>query len=53
MLHPEMAEQYGIQDGQDVKVTSRVGNVIIPAEAAESDSSHSSSHSKAESGSAV
>ncbi|HSP85603.1 MAG TPA: molybdopterin dinucleotide binding domain-containing protein, partial [Psychrobacter sp.] len=32
MLHPETAEQYGIQDGQDVRVTSRVGSVIIPAE---------------------
>ena len=32
MLHPETAEQHGIVDGQDVKVTSRVGSVIIAAE---------------------
>ncbi len=32
MLHPKTAEQYGIKDGQDVKVTSRVGSVIIAAE---------------------
>jgi len=32
MLHPDTAAQYGIEDGQDVKVTSRVGSVIIPAE---------------------
>ena len=32
MLHPDTAAQYGIEDGQDVKVTSRVGSVIIAAE---------------------
>ncbi len=32
MLHPETAEQYNIEDGQDVKVTSRVGSVVIAAE---------------------
>ncbi|WP_274902849.1 molybdopterin dinucleotide binding domain-containing protein [Psychrobacter sp. DAB_AL62B] len=32
MLHPETAAQYGIKDGQDVKVTSRVGSVVIAAE---------------------
>ena len=32
MLHPKTAEQYGIKDGQNVKVTSRVGSVIIAAE---------------------
>jgi anaerobic selenocysteine-containing dehydrogenase len=32
MLHPETAEQQGIEDGQNVKVTSRVGSVIIEAE---------------------
>jgi len=32
MLHPQTAEQYGIEDGQDVKVTSRVGSVVIAAE---------------------
>lgn len=32
MLHPETAAQYGIEDGQDVKVTSRVGSVTIAAE---------------------
>ena len=32
MLHPDTAAQYGIEDGQDVKVTSRVGSVIIVAE---------------------
>uniref|UniRef100_UPI00356B3F46 molybdopterin oxidoreductase family protein n=1 Tax=Psychrobacter maritimus TaxID=256325 RepID=UPI00356B3F46 len=32
MLHPETAKEYGIEDGQNVKVTSRVGNVIITAE---------------------
>ncbi|SLJ83413.1 molybdopterin oxidoreductase family protein [Psychrobacter sp. DAB_AL43B] len=32
MLHPETAAQYGIEDGQDVKVTSRVGSVVIAAE---------------------
>ncbi len=32
MLHPKTAEQYSIVDGQDVKVTSRVGSVIIAAE---------------------
>lgn len=32
MLHPETAREYGIEDGQNVKVTSRVGSVIIAAE---------------------
>lgn len=32
MLHPETASQYKIADGQEVKVTSRVGSVIIAAE---------------------
>lgn len=32
MLHPETAKEYGIEDGQNVKVTSRVGSVIITAE---------------------
>ena len=32
MLHPDTAEQYGIEDGQDVKVTSRVSSVIIAVE---------------------
>ncbi len=32
MLHPETAKEYGIEDGQTVKVTSRVGSVIITAE---------------------
>ncbi|BFM01613.1 hypothetical protein Psyaliredsea_02600 [Psychrobacter alimentarius] len=32
MLHPETAEQHGIKDGQDVRVTSRVGSVVITAE---------------------
>ena len=32
MLHPETAKEYGIEDGQNVKVTSRVGNVTIVAE---------------------
>jgi len=32
MLHPQTAEQHGIEDGQDVKVTSRVGSVVIVAE---------------------
>ncbi len=32
MLHPETAEQYNIEDGQNVKVTSRVGSVVIAAE---------------------
>ena len=32
MLHPETAKQYGIEDGQNVKVTSRVGSVTIVAE---------------------
>ncbi|MGA6102255.1 molybdopterin oxidoreductase family protein [Psychrobacter pocilloporae] len=32
MLHPETAEQHGIEDGQDVRVTSRVGSVVIAAE---------------------
>ena len=32
MLHSKTAEQYGIKDGQDVKVTSRIGSVIIAAE---------------------
>lgn len=32
MLHPETAKEYGIEDGQDVKVTSRVGSVTIVAE---------------------
>ena len=32
MLHPETAKQYGIKDGQEVKVISRVGSVNIAAE---------------------
>jgi anaerobic selenocysteine-containing dehydrogenase len=32
MLHPETAKQQGIENGQDVKVTSRVGSIIIAAE---------------------
>lgn len=32
MLHPETAKEYGIEDGQNVKVSSRVGNVTIVAE---------------------
>ena len=32
MLHPETAKEYGIEDGQNVKVSSRVGSVIITAE---------------------
>ena len=32
MLHPQTAAQHGIEDGQDVKVTSRVGHVIVSAE---------------------
>jgi len=32
MLHPETAKEYGIKDAQSVKVTSRVGSVIIVAE---------------------
>ena len=32
MLHPETAENHGIKDGQEVKVTSRVGHVTIVAE---------------------
>lgn len=32
MLHPDTAKAYGIEDGQDVKVTSRVGSVTIVAE---------------------
>ncbi len=32
MLHPETAKQQGIENGQDVKVTSRVGSVTIQAE---------------------
>lgn len=32
MLHPETAKEYGIEDGQNVKVTSRVGSVMIKAE---------------------
>lgn len=32
MLHPETAQQHSIKDGQEVKVTSRVGSVIITAE---------------------
>ena len=32
MLHPKTAEQYGIKDGQNVKVTSRVGSITIAAE---------------------
>ncbi len=32
MLHPDTAAQYGIEDGQDVKVISRVSSVIIAAE---------------------
>jgi len=32
MLHPETAKKYGIEDGQNVKVSSRVGSVIIVAE---------------------
>ena len=32
MLHPETAKEYAIEDGQNVKVSSRVGSVIITAE---------------------
>ena len=32
MLHPETAKEYGIEDGQNVKVSTRVGSVIITAE---------------------
>ena len=32
MLHSETAKQHGIEQGQNVKVTSRVGSVIIAAE---------------------
>ena len=32
MLHPKTAEQHKIVDGQNVKVTSRVGSVILAAE---------------------
>lgn len=32
MLHPKTAENHGIKDGQEVKVTSRVGHVTIVAE---------------------
>ena len=32
MLHPKTAKQHGIKDGQEVKVTSRVGSVNIAAE---------------------
>nr|WP_317199599.1 molybdopterin oxidoreductase family protein [uncultured Psychrobacter sp.] len=32
MLHPDTAREYGIEDGQDVEVTSRVGQVTISAE---------------------
>jgi len=32
MLHPETAKQQGIENGQSVNVTSRVGNVNIEAE---------------------
>ena len=32
MLHPETAEKHSIKDGQEVKVTSRVGHVTIIAE---------------------
>jgi anaerobic selenocysteine-containing dehydrogenase len=32
MLHPETAKQQGIEDGQRVKVTSRVGSITIEAE---------------------
>ncbi len=32
MLHPETAAQQGIEDGQLVKVTSRVGSVVLSAE---------------------
>ena len=32
MLHPETAKEYGIEDGQNVKVISRVGSVMIVAE---------------------
>lgn len=32
MLHPETAQEYGIEDGQNVKVTSRVGSINIIAE---------------------
>ncbi|MEN6669747.1 molybdopterin oxidoreductase family protein [Psychrobacter sp. B38] len=32
MLHPDTAQAYGIEDGQDVKVTSRVGSVVVAAE---------------------
>ncbi|WP_218689349.1 molybdopterin oxidoreductase family protein [Psychrobacter sp. BF1] len=32
MLHPQTAAQQGIEDGQLVKVTSRVGSVVLSAE---------------------
>ncbi|MDN3447102.1 molybdopterin oxidoreductase family protein [Psychrobacter sp. APC 3281] len=32
MLHPQTAAQHGIVEGQDVRVTSRVGSVVIAAE---------------------
>ena len=32
MLHPKTAAQHGIVDSQDVRVTSRVGSVVIAAE---------------------
>ncbi|MEC5209610.1 anaerobic selenocysteine-containing dehydrogenase [Psychrobacter sp. PL15] len=32
MLHPETAQQHSIEHGQDVKVSSRVGSVVIAAE---------------------
>ncbi|WP_367107390.1 molybdopterin oxidoreductase family protein [uncultured Psychrobacter sp.] len=32
MLHPDTAKEYGIEDGQKVAVTSRVGSVTIIAE---------------------
>ena len=32
MLHPETAKEYSIEDGQNVKVSSRVGSEIITAE---------------------
>ncbi|MBB3106628.1 anaerobic selenocysteine-containing dehydrogenase [Psychrobacter luti] len=32
MLHLETAKEYGIEDGQNVRVTSRVGSVMIVAE---------------------
>ncbi|MBE0443091.1 MAG: molybdopterin oxidoreductase family protein [Psychrobacter sp.] len=32
MLHPKTAEQHGIINGQNVRVTSRVGSIVIAAE---------------------